>query len=143
MTTAFNKNLQLSTLFSDNSIKRNFFFDSFFKRNYRHNKKFYHESYSSYTEPAGYCLQEDLDYIGSEGNLYSYLCYSVFQFNTYIYLHTYPCGDLTVLCSLIFCFCYNFGYLFVCFLFGKKNIEKTPLGCDLDYRICVELYMLA
>ena len=61
---------------------------------------------------------------------YSYLYYSVLQFNTYIYLNIYPCEDLTVLCSLIFYFCYNFGYLFVClFLFGRKNIGKTPLGC--------------
>ena len=74
------------------------------------------------------CEREGSWVIWSEGNFYSYLCYNVLQLNTYIYSHFYPCGDLTVLCFLIFYFCYNFGCLLVClFLFGRKKYWKNSI----------------
>ena len=61
-------------------------------------------------------------------HFYSYLCYSILQFNTFIYFYIpIPVGIQLFYVFLYFIFVI---ILAVClFLFGKKNIEKTPLGC--------------
>ena len=87
-----------------------------------------------------------LDTIWSDlKEIFIHICVTAFSSLIHLYIFTYlSLWDLTVLCFLIFYFCYNFSCLFVwLFLFGIKNIGKTPLDWNCLKRVSRQILKIS